>query len=232
MMSGLIGSVAVALEGAGSLVLAASLLWGMMSVLLSPCSLVFIPLVVGFVDSQEGISTRRAFLVSLCFGLGVMANLFVVGLAVATAGRLLAGLARYTTYFVAVVFLLVGLHLMDIIKLPGLTTSVHSERKGLQGALVLGLLSGMALGPCTLAYSAPILMLVLRTAASAPLRGLAILAAYAVGYVGVLVFCGTFAGFVQGFLRWDAQSKGTKIVNRVCGVLVIAAALYLVYTAP
>lgn len=231
-MSGLIGSVALALESSGGLVVGASLLWGMMSVLLSPCSLVFIPLVVGFVDSQENITTRRAFLISLCFGLGVLANLAVVGLAVATAGRLLADLARYTTYFVAVVFLLVGLHLLDVIKLPGMTSSVRTERKGLKGALILGLLSGMALGPCTLAYSAPILMLVLKSAASSVLRSLAILGAYALGHVGVLVFCGTFAGFVQGFLRWDAQSKGTKRINQVCGILVIAAALYLVYTAP
>jgi cytochrome c-type biogenesis protein len=231
-MSGLIGSVALALESSGGLVVGASLLWGMMSVLLSPCSLVFIPLVVGFVDSQENITTRRAFLISLCFGLGVLANLAVVGLAVATAGRLLADLARYTTYFVAVVFLLVGLHLLDVIKLPGMTSAVRTERKGLKGALILGLLSGMALGPCTLAYSAPILMLVLKSAASNVLRSLAILGAYALGHVGVLVFCGTFAGFVQGFLQWDAQSKGTKRINQVCGILVILAALYLVYTAP
>ena len=231
-MSDLIGSVASALEGSGLLVVGASLLWGMMSVLLSPCSLVFIPLVVGFVDSQEGISTRRAFAISLCFGLGVLVNLLVVGLVVATAGRLLADLARYTTYFVAVVFVFVGLHLLDVISLPGMRGGAYSERKGLRGALVLGLLSGMALGPCTLAYSAPILVLVLRSAASDLLRGLTVLGAYALGHVGVLVFCGTFAGFVQGFLNWDAHSKGTKRINAVCGILILVAALYLVYSAP
>ena len=231
-MFDLIGSVASVLEGSGALVVGASLLWGVMSVLLSPCSLVFIPLVVGFVDSQEDISTRRAFFLSLCFGLGVLVNLLVVGLAVATAGRLLADLARYTTYIVAVVFLFVGLHLRDVISLPGMRTNACGERKGLKGALVLGLLSGMALGPCTLAYSAPILVLVLKAAASDLLRGVAILGGYALGHVGVLVLCGTFAGFVQNVLEWDSRSRGTRRINQVCGILVIAAALYLVYGAP
>jgi cytochrome c-type biogenesis protein len=37
---------------------------------------------------------------------------------------------------------------------------------------------------------------------------------------------------VQRYLNWTEKSKGTGIVKKVCGVLVILGGLYLVYAAP
>lgn len=221
------------LEGSGGFAIAAAFIWGIMSVLLSPCSLVFIPLVVGYVDSQEGISTLRAFLLSCLFSLGVMANLAVVGLVVASAGKLLGDIGRYSSYLVAVVFFLVGLHLWEVIKIPGFThTAVRTKQNGVVGALLLGLFSGLAVGPCSLAYVAPILLLAFQTAqTNLPFASL-LMVTYVLGYGAILVFCGTMTEFVHKYLHWNERSRGTHIVNRCCGILIIAAGLYFIYNAP
>jgi cytochrome c-type biogenesis protein len=61
--------------------------------------------------------------------------------------------------------------------------------------------------------------------------GLALLAAYGLGHCSVIVLAGTEAGWVQNFLDWNDRSKGAVIVKRLCGVLILAAGLYLIYIA-
>ncbi len=47
-----------AVEGTAAIAIAASFVWGILSILLSPCHLASIPLIVGFVDRQGQISTK------------------------------------------------------------------------------------------------------------------------------------------------------------------------------
>ena len=42
------------------------------------------------------------------------------------------------------------------------------------------------------------------------------------------ILAGTFAGSVQSYLKWSSNSRGTRIVRIVCGVLVFMAGLYLI----
>ena len=53
-----------AVQGTPAIAIAAALAWGILSIILSPCHLVSIPLIVGFIDEQGRISTKRAFLIS------------------------------------------------------------------------------------------------------------------------------------------------------------------------
>ena len=50
--------------------LAGSFLWGVLSILLSPCHLTSIPLIVGYISQGEHKSIKRAFLTSLAFASG------------------------------------------------------------------------------------------------------------------------------------------------------------------
>ncbi len=62
-MEQLFSSLTHAVEGAPVVALVAALIWGVLSILLSPCHLASIPLIVGFIDEQGKISTGRAFLI-------------------------------------------------------------------------------------------------------------------------------------------------------------------------
>ena len=60
------------LEAAPVLALTAAFGWGILSIILSPCHLVTIPLVIGFINEQGRISLGKAFRLSLVFAVGIL----------------------------------------------------------------------------------------------------------------------------------------------------------------
>ena len=221
-----------AVEGAPAIAMAASLAWGILSIVLSPCHLASIPLIVGFIDQQGRISTRRAFLISTLFAVGILITIGAVGAITAAAGRMLGDVGRWGNYFVALIFFVVGLHLIGIIPMPfSGPGNVGLKRKGFLAAFILGLVFGVALGPCTFAYMAPMLGVTLKLAATNIAYGVLLLLLYGIGHCSVIVLAGTFTEVVQHYLNWNERSKGAVIVKRVCGVLVILGGIYLIYSA-
>lgn len=221
-----------AIEGAPLVALTAALVWGILSILLSPCHLASIPLVVGFIGGQGQISTRRAFLLSVLFAAGILATIAAIGAITAGAGRLMGDVGSIGNYFVAAVFFVVGLYLLEVIPMPWSGPSgVTTRKRGAVAALVLGLLFGIALGPCTFAYMAPVLGVAFKAATTRSLYGSLLLLAYGVGHCSVIVLAGTFTEVVERYLNWTERSKGAVVLRKVCGVLVIVGGLWLVYTA-
>ncbi len=95
---------------------------------------------------------------------------------------MMGDVGRYGNYFVALIFFVVGLHLLGVIPLPlSGPGQVNMKRKGMLAAFILGLVFGVALGPCTFAYMAPMLGVTFKLAATNFLYGVALLLAYGVG---------------------------------------------------
>ena len=221
-----------AVEGTPAIALSAAFVWGILSVLLSPCHLSSIPLIVGFIDQQGETSPRRACFISTLFAAGILTTIAVIGLATAAAGRMLGDVGRYGNYVIAIIFFLVGLVLLDVIPTPfGGPGQVGLKRKGLVAAFILGLVFGVALGPCTFAYMAPMLGVTFKLASTSMAYGVLLLAAYGIGHCSVIVLAGTSTGLVQKYLHWNEKSKGAVILKRTCGLLVLAGGVYLIYIA-
>jgi cytochrome c-type biogenesis protein len=202
-----------AVERTAGIAIAASFIWGVLSILLSPCHLASIPLIVGFIDEQGRISTKRAFLISTLFAVGILITIGLIGVITASAGRMLGDVGRYGNYFVAAIFFLVGLHLLDVIPLPFAGAGqISMKRKGAVAALVLGLVFGIAIGPCTF-------------------YGILLLLSYGLGHCSVIIIAGTFTELVQHYMNWNEKSKGAVILKKICGILVLVGGLYLIYTA-
>jgi len=232
-MESLFTSLTQAVQGTAAVALGAALLWGVLSILLSPCHLASIPLIVGFIDGQGRVSAARAFAIAGLFAVGILLTIAGLGIATAAAGRMVGDVGPWASYFVAGIFFLVGLHLMDVIPMPFIGPGqVRYQRKGLLAALVLGLIFGVALGPCTFAYMAPILGVTFKLGASHAAYAALLLLAYGTGHCAVIVAAGASAGLVQRYLAWSAQSNGAVFLRRVCGALVVIGGLYLVYTTP
>jgi len=231
-MEQLFTTLTKAVEATPAIAIVASFAWGVLSILLSPCHLSSIPLIVGFIDQQGRMSTRRAFFISTLFAMGILATIAAIGAITAAAGRMMGDVGRYGNYFVAVIFFLVGLYLLDILPMPWSGPGqVGMRRKGLLAALILGLVFGIALGPCTFAYMAPMLGVTFRVASASPLYGIILLVAYGVGHCSVIVLAGTSTELVQRYLNWNERSRGAVILKRLCGLLVLLAGLYLIYRA-
>lgn len=234
-MDGLLFWLTDAMQHSASAALGAALLWGVASVLLSPCHLGTIPLIVGFVGSTtagQKSSRARAAALSFSFAGGMLLAIAIVGALIAAAGWAVGGLGRYTNYAIAVIFVLAGLHLIGILPMPDAGLSVSRfKRKGLLAAATLGLVFGIGLSPCTFAFVAPVLAAAFGSAASNPAFGALLLLAFGVGHCLVMGLAGTSAGFVQRWLDWNARSRGLTILKGVCGVLLLGSASLLVYTA-
>lgn len=106
------------------------------------------------------------------------------------------------------------------------------KRKGMLAALILGLVFGVALGPCTFAYMAPMLGVTFKLAHTAPWYGAALLLAYGIGHCAVIVLAGTSTEVVQKFLNWNENSKAVTRIKGGCGVLVVLGGIWMIYTAP
>jgi cytochrome c-type biogenesis protein len=219
-----------AIGGAPALAITTAFAWGVLSVVLSPCHLSSIPLIVGFIGGQAGMNTRRAFGLSALFAVGILITIGLIGLVTAAAGRILGDIGRYGNYFVAAIFLLVGLHLLGVIPAPWSGPGqTRMKRKGFLAALLLGLVFGIALGPCTFAYMAPMLAVTFSLAATRMMYGVLLLTAYGIGHCSVIVLAGTSTELVERYLHWNEASKGAVILKRICGVLVILGGAYLIY---
>ena len=233
MIQALFTHLSRAIEGGPAVALSAALVWGILSIVLSPCHLASIPLIVGFIDEQGTISAKRAFQISLLFSLGILITIGLIGAATAMAGRMLGDVGRFGNYFVAAIFFLVGLHLLGVIPLPFTGPGqVHMKKRGRLAAFLLGLVFGVALGPCTFAYMAPMLAVTFQLAADRMAYGILLLLAYGVGHCAVIVLAGTFTESVQHYLNWNEASKGANILKKICGVLVLLGGLWMIYTAP
>jgi len=220
-----------AIEGAPLIAVAASFIWGILSIVLSPCHLTSIPLIIGYLNNQRELSTKKAFHLSIIFSIGILISIAVIGGITAAAGRILGDVGKIGNYVVAMVFLIFGLSLLGILPLnfPGLGT-IKSQRKGYFSVLSLGLVFGLALGPCTFAFMAPMLGIVFNLTAKNLLYGLVLLSAFAVGHCAVIIAAGTSTRMVQQITKWDEQSKGITVIRKICGILVLLGGIYLVYS--
>jgi cytochrome c-type biogenesis protein len=231
-MEGLFSSLSHAVEGAPLVALAAAAVWGVLSVVLSPCHLASIPLIVGFISGQGRVTTGRAFGIASLFAVGILFTIAAIGAITALAGRMMGDVGRWGNYFVALIFFVVGLHLLGAIPMPWSGPGqVGMKRKGLAAAFLLGLIFGIALGPCTFAFMAPVLGVVFKASKTSAVYSASLLLAYGVGHCAVIVVAGTSTELVQRFLNWNEQSKGVTVVKCVCGVLVILGGGWLIYSA-
>ena len=222
-----------AVEGRWFIAVAASFVWGILSILLSPCHLASIPLIVGFIDGQGRISTKRAFWISTLFSVGILVTIGAIGAITAAAGRMMGDVGKYGNYFVALIFFVVGLHLLDVIPMPWSGPGqVGMKRKGPLAAFILGLVFGIALGPCTFAYMAPMLGVTFKLASTNLAYGILLLLVYGIGHCSVIIFAGTFTEVVQRYMNWNEISKGAVVLKKICGVLVLLGGLWLIYIVP
>jgi cytochrome c-type biogenesis protein len=230
MIETLFTSLSNALSQSFWLATLAALVWGVLSILLSPCHLASIPLLIGFITSQEKATRQRVFFLSLLFALGILITIAAIGLVTALLGRLMGDVGTLGNILVAIIFVFIGLYLMDLIPLSWSGFQFSTNRySGLLAALVLGLLFGIGLGPCTFAFMAPVLGVVFRTATASMGASVTLLAAFALGHCMVIVVAGVLANRIGEYLNWSQKTGIAIWVKRVCGFLVVLGGVYMVW---
>ena len=220
-----------AMSGSLMIALLASFAWGVLSILLSPCHLSSIPLIIGFLTAQGEKKGSRGLLLSFVFAVGILATIGVIGTITAAFGRIMGDVGPYGKYAVAAIFFVVGLYLMDLIRLPetGVALRPLKLRSPYLSALILGLVFGIALGPCTFAYMAPVLGVVFQISDTDTSVAGALLLSFGLGHAGVIAATGGVTSRVQAYLDWTNRSNVILWIKRAAGFLVVLGGVYAIY---
>jgi len=211
----------------------AAFMWGILSIILSPCHLSSIPLAIGFINRKGAISHKKAFILSFLFSIGILFSIVVIGGVTGLLGRMLGDIGTIGIIFVGIIFILIGAWLLDFVNLPfpDISQPTIKQNGHKRSALILGAIFGLALGPCSFGFMMPLLAIVFKLASSQFWFSLALLLAFSLGHILIIILAGTFTNMVQLFLKWDSQSKSTVIFRKICGILVGLSGIYLIFSA-
>jgi len=185
----------------------------------SPCVLATIPLVVGFVGGYSEGDRGKAFRYSLAFILGLSLTFTAFGAAAGLLGTIFGTLGG-TWYLIAgAITLVMGGQMMGLyeIRLP-IRRDFKPKQGGLIGSFLLGLFFGVVSSPC----ATPVLVVLLTLVAGKGqvLYGIALLFCYAIGHCLLMLFAGTFTGFVEGFVKARGVMNFSLWSKRISGVVI------------
>jgi thiol:disulfide interchange protein DsbD len=227
----LIGQFEIYLEQSFLFAYAAAYLAGVV-VSFTPCVYPVIPLTVAVIGGQGEASGARGLVLSLFFVLGLALTYTVLGMFAALTGKLFGTIqsSPLTLGLLGGLFILMGLAMLDVFHISldryiprGLNAG---NRKGIFGSFVIGVTSGMILGPCT----APVLAVILGVVASrqSVLFGASLLFVFSLGLGTLVVLVGTFTGVLAGLPKSGAWMVAVK---KISGVVMLAAGVYFLYSA-
>jgi cytochrome c-type biogenesis protein len=198
---------------------------------IGPCNMAMVPLIIGFVGGAHNLSRIRSFSISLSFTIGLAVTFMLLGIVASLAGGLLGGSTRIWYYLIALVCFVVGLQMLGIFQLSlpswfgGLREKV--QIKGLPGAFLLGLISGLVASQCATPVLAAILTYVLAQKASL-IYGALLLFIYALGRGVPIVLAGTFTGVLKGF---RSLGRWTEWMEKASGVIILLVGVYFLWIA-
>jgi len=214
---------------AGSAIAAlGSFLWGMISVLFSPCHLVSIPLIVAYVGGQEkAVVPRRAAAYSVAFTLGLLITITLIGIICALLGRMLGDVGNFWQIIVGAVLIWVALGMLGVEKCSVSGSLLYRlNLKGLSGAFGLGLAYGILSGSCTFGFIAPILAII--TIQQQIATGIFYILLFAVGHCLPIVVAGSSTAAVRKLMENSAwQGTGNRF-RRAAGIVIVLLGVYFI----
>ncbi|QTA88610.1 cytochrome c biogenesis CcdA family protein [Desulfonema magnum] len=212
----------VALAGLGCF------LWGMISVVFSPCHLASIPLIVGYVGGQNQIlEPRQAAQYAIAFTAGLFITIAFVGIICSLLGRMLGEVGPYWTILVGAVLIWVSLDMLGVsaCSMSGRAIS-RLKLKGLPGAFVLGLAYGLLSGSCTFGFIAPILAFI--TIQQKIVIGLFYITLFGVGHCIPIAVAGSSAAAVKRILENGSFQQRSMWFRRFSGIAIGVFGIYFI----
>jgi cytochrome c-type biogenesis protein len=205
-----------------------SFLWGIVSVLFSPCHLASIPLIVGYVAGQgKIIQGREAAKYAVAFSFGLFVTIAAIGVVCSLLGRMLGDVGPYWTILVGAILLWVALDMLGVAKCSISSGMLGRLKvKGLVGALLLGLAYGVLSGSCTFGFIAPILAII--TIQEKILAGVILIVLFAVGHCLPIVAAGSSTALVQRWLENGAMRHGGVWFRKGAGGVIALLGLYFI----
>ncbi len=204
-------------------------LWGIVSVLFSPCHLASIPLIVGYVGGQkELVKGKKAALYAVLFTTGLFITIALIGVICALLGRMLGDVGPYWTVLVGLVLIWVALDMFGVSRCSisgGLMSKL--KVKGKSGSFLLGLAYGVLSGSCTFGFIAPILAII--TVQNQIFTGVLYIVLFGIGHCIPIAIAGGSAALVQKMLINQNWQRGGILFRRLAGILIASMGVYFIF---
>ena len=203
-------------------------LWGMVSILFSPCHLASIPLIIAYVGGQErAVDPRQAGIYSAAFTTGLFITIALIGIVCALLGRMLGDVGNYWQVLMGGILIWVALGILGVEKCSmsgGLLYRLNF--KGVFGAFVLGLAYGVLSGSCTFGFIAPILAII--TIQQKVAAGILFILLFAVGHCLPIVVAGSSTAIVRKLMENSAWHGAGGWFRKSAGVIIGLLGVYFV----
>ncbi|NCC26033.1 MAG: cytochrome C biosynthesis protein [Deltaproteobacteria bacterium] len=216
------------LTGGTALALAGAFLWGLISIMFSPCHLASIPLIVGYVAGQDKVlEGRMGTYYAVAFTVGLFLTIAAIGAVCAVLGRMLGDVGPYWTIAVGLILIWVALDMLGV-AVCSMSGGLMSKIKvrGLVGAFVLGLAYGILSGSCSFGFIAPILAVI--TIQGEVAFGILLIVVFAVGHCLPIAVAGSSTALVKRLLSNSSWQRGNLIFRRFAGVAIGCMGLYFI----
>ena len=203
-------------------------LWGVISVVFSPCHLASIPLIIAYVGGQEkSLNPKEASFYSLAFTSGLFITIALIGIICALLGRMLGDVGNYWQILVGLILVWVALGMLGFEKCSISGNLLYRLNfRGLFGALGLGLAYGMLSGSCTFGFIAPILAII--TIQQKLATGVLFILLFATGHCLPIVVAGSSTAAVKGLLENSRWQKAGNWFQKGAGAVICILAVYFI----
>ncbi len=203
-------------------------LWGMISVLFSPCHLASIPLIVAYVGGQQkALVPRQAAGYAVAFSTGLFITIAVIGAICALLGRMLGDIGSYWQILIGAVLIWVALGMLGVEKCSMSGSLLYRLNfKGLSGAFALGLGYGILSGSCTFGFIAPILAII--TVQQEVATGILFILLFAVGHCLPIAIAGSSTAAVRRLVETSAWQDAGGWFRKGAGAIICLLGIYFI----
>jgi cytochrome c-type biogenesis protein len=211
------------IEGAPPVAYLAVFIGGIL-VSFTPCVYPVIPIMVSYIGATSSGSRGRAFFLSLFYVVGMAITYSILGGIAALTGKLFGQISTnpWSYFLVGNLCLLLGISMLGVFDLPipGFlrTKKTLPRGKGIIASLLVGMMSGMVVGPCTAAPLAVILTYV--ATKQNLLFGMSLLFVFAFGMGVLLIALGTFTGLLTSMPKAGAWLDKIKKVFGIALIII------------
>lgn len=197
----------------------------------SPCVYPLTPIILGFIGVKADSSPLKGLRLSLVYVLGLAVTYSGLGLIASLTGKLFGQISAHPLSFfiIANACIITGLSFLDVININFSGIRLQSKalpNGGFLSAFLLGLASGLVVGPCTAPALGAILLYV--STKQNIIYGVSLLFVFAYGVGFLLVLTGTF-----GSLLFKLPKSGIWLIRmrKIGGFILLGMAEYFLLKA-
>jgi cytochrome c-type biogenesis protein len=202
--------------------------WGMISVLFSPCHLASIPLIIAYVGGQQQtLIPKQAGFYAAAFTLGLFITIAVIGIVCALLGRMLGDVGNWWQILIGLILVWVALGILGVEKCSVSSSLLYRlNLRGLFGAFALGLVYGVLSGSCTFGFIAPILAII--TIQQKVAAGILFIFLFAIGHCLPIAVAGSSTAAVRRLVENSTWQDAGNWFRKGAGMVICLLGIYFI----